>query len=116
MGDRVIFVGWNRAVIGREKMAMQLFQKAMDYYSKLKTAGKIDSFEPVVLTHHGGDLNGFIMLKGDAKKLAEIREEDTFIQLSIEGAYYLDGFGIVPGYIGEGVTNVLSRWSKLIGS
>ena len=56
------------------------------------------------------------MLKGDAKKLAEIREEDTFVQLVIEGGYCLQGYGVVPGYSGAGVTNVLSQWSKLIGS
>jgi len=55
------------------------------------------------------------MLKGDEKKLAEIREEDTFIELTLEASLCLDGFGIVSGYIGKGVTDILSRWSKLIG-
>jgi hypothetical protein len=116
MANGVIFIGWNRPVVGREKQAMQLFQKSMEYYSKLQTDGKIESFEAVILAAHGGDLNGFVMLKGEAKKLAEIREEDTFVERSIEAGYCLDGFGIASGYIGEGVTNVLSRWSKLIGS
>jgi hypothetical protein len=116
MADRVIFIGWNRPVVGREQQAMKLFQKAIEYYSKLQTGGKIESFEPVMLTHHGGDLNGFIILKGDAKKLAEIREEATFIEYSIEAGYCLEGFGIVSGYTGEGVKDIFSRWSKLIGN
>ncbi len=41
MADRVIFIGWNRPVVGREQQAMKLFQKAMEYYSKLKTSGKL---------------------------------------------------------------------------
>jgi len=116
MADRVVFIGWNRPVVGREKQAMQLFQKSMEYYSNLQKDGKIESFEAVILAAHGGDLNGFVMLKGDAKKLAEIGSEDTFVQLSIEGGYCLDGLGVVPGYVGEGVTKVLTQWSKLIGS
>jgi hypothetical protein len=116
MANSVIFIGWDRPVVGREKQAMQLFQKAMEYHSKLQADGRIESFEAVILSAHGGDLNGFIMLKGDAKKLAEIREEDTFVQLVIEGGYCLQGYGVVPGYSGAGVTNVLSQWSKLIGS
>jgi len=115
MADRVILIGWDRPVVGREQRAMQLFQKSMEYYSKLQTGGRIESFEPVILSRHGGDLNGFIMLKGDEKKLAEIREEDTFIELTLEATLCLDGFGIVSGYIGKGVTDILSRWSKLIG-
>jgi hypothetical protein len=94
---------------------MQLFQKCIEYYSKLQTGGRIESFEPVILSRHGGDLNGLIILKGDEKKLAEIREEDTFIELTLEATLCLDGFGIVSGYIGKGVTDILSRWSKLIG-
>ena len=115
MADRVIFIGWNRAIAGREKQAMQLFQKSMEYYSNLQKDGKIESFEAVILAAHGGDLNGFIMLKGDANKLAEIREEDTFVESSIEAGYCLDGLGIVSGYIGEGVAKAMTQWSKLIG-
>jgi hypothetical protein len=29
MADRVLFIGWNRPVVGREQQAMKLFQKAM---------------------------------------------------------------------------------------
>ncbi|MFO7667214.1 MAG: hypothetical protein R6V76_11375 [Desulfobacterales bacterium] len=115
MANRVLFIGWNRPVVGREQQAMKLFQKSIEYYSKLQDSGKIESFEPVILSNHGGDLNGLIILRGDAKKLAEIREEDTFIENTIEAGYCIEGFGIVGGYVGEGVMDVLSRWSKLIG-
>jgi len=116
MADRLIFIGWNRPVVGREQQAMKLFQKVMEYYSKLQSGGKIESFEPVMLTHHGGDLNGFIILRGESKKLAEVREEAMFVEYSIEGGYCLEGFGIVSGYTGEGMKDIFSRWSKLIGS
>lgn len=116
MANRVLFIGWNRPVVGREQQAMNVFQRSMEYYSKLQTSGKIESFKPIMLAHHGGDLNGLIILKGDAKKLAEIREEATFVENTIEAAYCLDGFGIVSGYVGEGMMDIFSRWSKLIGS
>ena len=116
MANRVLFIGWNRPVVGREKEAMQLWQKVMEYYKKLQEDGRIESFEPVLLTAHGGDLNGFVMLKGDAEKLGEIRREDTFIDLTIEGGYCLEGFGVIVGYVGEGLNDVFSRWSKIISS
>jgi len=115
MADRVLFIGWNRPVVGREQQAMQLFQKVVEFYGKLQADGRIESFEPVILAAHGGDLNGFFLLKGEAQKLAEIREDDAFGEIVIEAGYCLDGFGVVPGYIGEGLTDVISRWSKLLG-
>jgi len=116
MAESVIFIGWDRIVVGREKQAMQLWQKAMVYYSKLQTDGRIESFDAVILSAHGGDLNGFVILKGDATKLEEIRREDTFVQYVIEGTYCLQGYGVVPGYTGAGVAKILSQWLKVLGS
>ncbi len=113
MADRILFIGWNRVVTGREQQAMQLWQKSMEFYGGLQSNGRIDSFEPVLLSSHGGDLNGYVMLRGDADKLAGVREDDTFIDFVIEADFCLDGFGVVPGWIGEGITDVLTRWSKL---
>jgi len=114
MADRVLFIGWNRAVVGREKQALQLFQKATDYYTKSKKERRIESFEHVLLSAHGGDLNGFALIKGSAEKLGEMREDSAFLDLVIEAGYCLDGFGIVVGYIGEGLTNLFSRFSKFV--
>jgi len=113
MANAVIFLGWNRPTVGREQQAMQLFQKSLEFYGKLMKEGRIESFEPVILSAHGGDLNGFILIRGNAKKLSEIKREETFIDLVIEGEYCVDGFGHVDGYIGDGLNDVMSRWAKL---
>lgn len=111
MANSAIFVGWNRSVAGREQQAMDLFMKAMEYYGNLQNNGKIESFEPVVLSNHGGDLNGFVLIRGDAAKLDEVRREDTFRNFSIEANFCLENFGVIDGYIGDGVTEVFSQWS-----
>lgn len=116
MADRVIFMGWNRAVSGREQQALQLFQKAMEFWGKLQAEGRIESFEPVLLSNHGGDLNGFVMVKGEAGKLSEIQEDNTFIDFAVEADYCLEGYGVIAGYIGDSLADRFSRWSKLIGS
>ena len=113
MANAVIFLGWNRPSVGREQQAMQVFQKSLEFYTKLQTEGRIESFEPVILSSHGGDLNGFILLRGDAEKLSEIRRDETFVDIVIEAEYCVDGFGHVDGYIGEGLDDVITRWAKL---
>ena len=35
MADRLIFIGWNRPVVGREQQAMKLFQKRLIFKSDL---------------------------------------------------------------------------------
>ncbi len=114
MADRILFLGWNRPVAGREQQAMQLFQKSMEIFGGLQSKGLIESFEPVILSSHGGDLNGYIMIRTDADKLSEVRKDDTFFDFTIEARYCLDGFGVIPGYIGEGINDLMTRWAKLI--
>ena len=111
MANSALFIGWNRSVAGREQQAMDLFMKVMEYYGKLQNDGKIESFEPVVLSNHGGDLNGFVLIKGDAAKLDKVRREDTFRNFSIEANFCLENFGVIDGYIGDGITEVFSQWA-----
>ncbi|MGD8264512.1 MAG: hypothetical protein PVJ22_19265 [Desulfobacterales bacterium] len=115
MADRVIFMGWNRPVAGREQQAMKLFEKSMEYWEKQKSGGQIESYEPVFLSSHGGDLNGFVMVRGEAEKLAEVQNDGTFLDLATEANYCLEGYGVIIGYVGEGATEVFTRWAKLVG-
>jgi len=93
-----------------------LLNRRLQFWGKLQSEGRIESFEPVLLTQHGGDLNGFVTVRGEAGKLSEIREDDTFTDLIVEAGYCLEGFGVVAGFIGDGLADRFSRWSKLIGS
>jgi hypothetical protein len=113
MANAAIFMGWNRPTVGREQQANKLFQKSLEYYGKLQAEGRIESFEPVLLSSHGGDLNGFILLRGEAEKLAEVKRDETYIDIVIEADYCVDGFGHVDGYIGDSLTDAISRWVKL---
>ncbi len=114
MANQALFLGWNRPTVGREQQAMELWGKSLEYYGKLQADGRIESFEPVILGAHGGDLNGFFLIRGDAEKLNEIRGEDAFMDFIVEANYCLDGFGVVTGYIGEGLDDIFNRWAKLL--
>ncbi len=112
MADGALFVGWNRSATGREQQAMNLFMQVMEYYGELQKSGRIESFEPVILAAHGGDMNGFVLLRGDAATLDEIRREDTFLSHVIEANYCLEGFGVIPGYLEDGINTVFSKWAS----
>jgi hypothetical protein len=114
MANQALFLGWNRPVRGREEQAMKLWGKTMEYYGKLQADGRIESFEPVLLSAHGGDLNGFILIRGDAEKLSKVRGEGSFLDFVIEAEHCLEGFGIVTAWIGDSLNDVFNRWAKLV--
>ena len=59
MADSGLFIGFGAPVRGRERQAIKVFNEAFEYYSRLQQDGEIDSFEPVLLQPHGGELGGF---------------------------------------------------------
>ena len=95
MADAGLFIGWGEVVRGRETEATELFQEALAFYGRLQEEGTIESFEPVFLEPHGGDLSGFILVRGDAEKLASLRVSEEFTQLSLRVGLIVDRFGVV---------------------
>jgi len=115
MSDRIIFMGWNRAYVGLENQSMKVFQKGLEYFSKLQKDGRIKSYDVVTLTPHGGDLNAFVLVRGEGQKLAEIRSDATFAQLVSEANFCIQGYGVVTGSIGDGAIKALTHWASFAG-
>jgi hypothetical protein len=116
MADHVLFVGWNRAVAGREARAVELFNMFNAFLHRQETQGHIESFEPVLLAVHGGDLNGFVLIRGDKLKLAQLRASNEFIDMITQCAMNIEGFGVIDGFTGEGVRVQMGRFNSFIGN
>ena len=114
MAKAVLFSGWTSAKTGREALANELFQQAMGIYAKWQQEGKIDSFEPVLLRPHGGDLNGFFLFRGDQAKLDALRASDEWLEIETRAVLCLDGFGSTTGWVGESLMQRMQVWQKHI--
>jgi hypothetical protein len=62
--------------------------------------GEIESFEPVLLEPHGGELDGFFLLRGDQDKLARIRSSEEFERLTVRAQLIVENLGIVGAALG----------------
>jgi hypothetical protein len=116
MADAGIFVGWGAVVRGREMEAVQVFNETIAYYARLQEEGTIESFEPVFLEPHGGDLSGFALLRGDADKLAQLRVSDEFTQLMIRAGLIVEGLGIVGADLAGRIQQQMEYYTEQIGS
>jgi hypothetical protein len=109
MSSNAIFFGWNQPVLGREQTAAALFQEFMQYLAGLQQEGTIASFEPVFLSPHGGDLNGFFLIRGENSKLDELVASDPWQTYVTRAGFILDGAGVVRGAAGD----MINEWFKL---
>lgn len=101
MAQGAFVVGWGSVIPGREQKSLQVFSEAIQYYTRLQQQGTIESFEPVALDFHGGDLQGFLLVRGDREKLDALRRSEEFLRLNNRAALVVNNLGIINAFIGE---------------
>jgi hypothetical protein len=116
MADAGLFIGWGEVVRGRETEALEVFNETLGYYGRLQEEGTIESFEPVFLEPHGGDLSGFILIRGEAEKLASLRVSEEFTQLSLRAGLIVDRFGVVGADLAERLQRQMEYYTEQIGA
>jgi hypothetical protein len=116
MADAGLFVGFGEPVRGRESEAVELFNETLGYYARLQEDGTIENFEPVFLEPHGGDLGGFILIRGEAEKLASLRVSEEFTQFSIRANLIVNGFGVVGADLAERLQRQMEFYTEQIGA
>jgi len=114
MPNHALFVGWNRPVAGRETVAVELFNSFISYLGKQQQAGNVESFEPVFLHAHGGDLNGFVVVRGDRNKLNQLIASEEWYDLLTRITVNVDGMGVIPAFIGQDITAQMTRYQRAI--
>ncbi|MFC2030117.1 hypothetical protein ACFLWA_05245 [Chloroflexota bacterium] len=114
MSSNVIFMGWNRPVPGREGLSVELFQETQQYLAGLQQSGDIGSFQTVLLSNHGGDLNGFILIHGDSAQLDAVASSDEWFGHVTHAGLILDGFGVIRGATGDVLMEWMARWGSFI--
>jgi hypothetical protein len=116
MADSGLFVGWGTVVRGRESQSLELFNEFLGYCGGLLENGEIESFEPVFLEPHGGDLAGFVLIRGDADRLASIRMSDEWVKHATRGGLMTENFGVVSASMGERLEREMAVYVEQIGA
>jgi hypothetical protein len=116
MSSNLIMLGWNRAVNGREALSGQLFQEFTQYLGGLQQTGTIQSFETVLLGAHGGDLNGFFLIRADSAALNGLESSEEWVSYVTRAGMVLEGLGVVRGATGELVMDWMERWNRLLAA
>ena len=115
MADDALFIGWGEVVRGRERKAIEVFNESLQYYAQLQQDGKVESVEPWFLAPHGGDLAGFILLRGQREQLDEIERSPEFERLQTRASLIVDRTGVINAYTGEALGRLLGQFQEASG-
>jgi hypothetical protein len=115
MADEALFIGWGEVVRGRERKAVDVFNEALQYYARLQQEGKVEAVEPWFLAPHGGDLAGFILLRGEREQLDEIERSAEFERLQTRASMIVDRTGSIHAYTGEALARLMGQFEDATG-
>ena len=114
MADAGLFIGWGAPVNGREAKGLEVFGEALAYYGRLQQEGVIEGFETALLEPHGGDMQGFVLLRGSQERLAQLRVDDEFVRLSTRASLVVEGVGVVGAALGDGLEQAIGTYREAI--
>lgn len=114
MSAGVLLFGWNRSIPGREKLSAAHFDEFVKYLGGLQQKGTIQGFDVVFLNSHGGDLNGFFLLKGESSHLDALVSTDDWTTHITRAEFHLEGVGVIRGVSGDEVTKRMNIWRSAI--
>jgi hypothetical protein len=114
MKDAAMMIGWDRPIPGKEGLALELFATAVTYFETQKKQGVIDSYEPVLLAAHAGDLNGFVLVRSAPDKLSHLRKEEAFLKLITKCNVALEGFGVIDAYRGDSLNKMMEIYRQSV--
>jgi hypothetical protein len=112
MADEALFIGWGDIVRGRETRALDVFNESLQYYAKLQQDGIVESFDAWFLAPHGGDLAGFILLRGERERLDEVQRSADFELLTSRAGMVVDRIGIVHAYTGDALGRLVGQFQQ----
>jgi len=113
MADSGMLIGWDRVAPGDNIGAVELWSEMLVYFKRLHAEGMIEKFEPIMLGAHGGQLNGFILVRGEQENLDSVRNSDGFLSLVVKANKTLTGFTVLRAHFGAEVQKIMRIYATL---
>jgi len=60
----------------------------------------------------GGDLGGFLLIRGQPEKLAQLRNRDDFHELNVRGGLLLTNFGVTFAFTGDDLQKLFATFAR----
>ena len=116
MADAGLFIGWGQVVRGREGPAVDGFNEFVEFLGQQQADAGIESFEICFLEPHGGDLEGFILVRGTTEQMNSLDDNDEFLHHMTRASLRVENLGVVRAALGEGVARQMTIYQEEIGA
>ena len=114
MADRLLFIGWDEVVRGREERALEVFNESVGLYGRMQQEGRIESFDVALLPANGSGLQGYFQLHGTADQINAALDSEDFNRSMADASMIVDHLRLLRGYSNEGVARQMAIFQDAV--
>ena len=114
MAEAALCTVFGEPVPGREKQAVNIYADTLQYWGRLQQEGKIERFDVTVLSPSGGDVTGFIVVRGTAAQIDSVRRTKEFQQLLNRVQLVVSHLRVNDAYVDEGLAQIMSQYQEVV--
>jgi hypothetical protein len=114
MAEAALCTVWGDPVPGREKQALDVYSDVVQYWARLQQEGKIEHFDITVLTPTGGDVTGFLVVRGTAEQIDSVRRTKEYQQLLTRVQLAVSHLRVNDAYVDEGLAQIMGQYQEVV--
>jgi hypothetical protein len=114
MAEAALCTVFGEPVPGREKQALDVYSDTMQYWGRLQQEGKIERFDVTVLTPTGGDVTGFIVVRGTAEQIDSVRRTKEYQQLLNRVQLAVSHLRVNDAFVDEGLAQIMGQYQEVV--
>ena len=114
MAEAALCTVFGEPVPGREKQAVNIYAETLQYWGRLQQEGKIERFDVTVLSPTGGDVTGFIVVRGTAAQIDAVRRTKEFQQLLNRVQLVVSRLRVNDAYVDEGLAQIMGQYQEVV--
>lgn len=114
MAEAALCSVWGSAIPGREKQALNVFNDMVQWWTGVQQEGKIERFDVTVLAPSGGDVSGFLVVRGTADQLDSLRRSKEYQQQIARAMLVASHVNVSDAYVDEGLAQIMGQYQEVI--
>jgi hypothetical protein len=75
-----------------------------------------ESFEPVLLEPHGGEPQGFFLIRGNREQLQRLRSDTRFRTILTRTGLVVEALSVIDAYIGDALDDQMDLYGEQVAA
>lgn len=114
MAEAALCTMFGEPVPGREKKALEVYGETVQYYTRLQQEGAIERFDVTIVGPTGGQVNGFIVVRGTANQIDTLRRAKEFQQMINRVQLIASHVSVNDAWVDEGLAQIMSQYQEVV--